>query len=68
MKKKAISCESCGKSDLTKNDIGACKRLLGRDIKFFYCIDCLAEITGYTKEELLELIKQYKDEGCTLFN
>ena len=64
---KKINCFSCNKKDLNKNTIGINKKLLGNDIKSFYCIDCLADYLGTTSEELFEKIEEFKDDGCTLF-
>ena len=57
----------CGKNNLPKDDVGLNKKLLGTGIKNYYCIDCLAEYLGCTKEELLEKIEEFKAEGCKLF-
>ena len=38
-----ITCVSCGKTGLVRNEIGINKKLLGEDIEKFYCLDCLAE-------------------------
>ena len=60
-------CVMCGKNNLPKDDVGLNKKLLGTGIKYYYCIDCLAEYLGCTKEELLEKIEEFKAEGCKLF-
>jgi len=65
---KLIYCFSCNKSSLTIDEIGICKKLLGRKIKQFYCIDCLANILEVTTEELLAKINEFKDQGCILFS
>lgn len=61
-------CIACGLSDLDKDTIGINKKLLGTDIKNFYCMDCLADYLDVTVEDLLDKIEEFKDEGCTLFN
>ena len=43
------------------------KKLLGKDIANFYCMDCLADFLGCTVDDLLDKIEEFKDEGCTLF-
>ena len=63
-----IQCISCGKQPLDKDTIGINKKLLGKDIKKFYCMDCLAEYLGCTVEDLLDKIEEFKEEGCTLFS
>ena len=60
-------CLACGKKQLAKDTIGINKKLLGKDIKTFYCMDCLADYLGCTVEDLQEKIEEFKEEGCTLF-
>lgn len=60
-------CLACGKSRLDKDTIGINKKMLGKEIKTFYCMDCLADYLGCTVDELMEKIEEFKDEGCTLF-
>jgi len=60
-------CIMCGKQNLTKDDVGLNKKLLGTDIKNYYCIDCLAEYLGCSVEELMDKIEEFKAEGCKLF-
>ena len=60
-------CIICGKKGLDKNTIGINKKLLGKDIKIYYCMDCLAAYLECTVEDLQDKIEEFKDEGCTLF-
>ena len=60
-------CYVCGKSPLTKNEIGLTKKLIDKKTKVFYCISCLADYLEVTEEELNAKIEEFKDEGCTLF-
>lgn len=60
-------CIACRKSPLDKDTVGINKKLLGKNIENFYCLDCLADYLGCTVEDLLEKIEEFKDEGCTLF-
>lgn len=62
-----IECVICGKTDLNKDTVGINKKLLGKDIRNYYCMDCLADYLGCTVEELLEKIEEFKEEGCDLF-
>ena len=64
---KKIECVSCGKKHFDKNTIGLNKKLLGKNISNYYCMDCLAEYLGCTVDDLTEKIEEFKDEGCTLF-
>lgn len=60
-------CIVCGKKKLDKNTIGINKKLLGKEIKNFYCMDCLADYLECTVDDLNDKIEEFKDEGCTLF-
>lgn len=60
-------CVSCGKENLSKDEIGLTKKLISRDTTTFYCIDCLAEYLCVTADELRDKIEEFKEEGCTLF-
>ena len=60
-------CLACRKIPLDKDTIGINKKMLGTDVKSFYCMDCLADYLGCTIEDLLDKIEEFKDEGCTLF-
>lgn len=61
------TCYVCGKSPLSKDEIGLTKKLIDKKTINFYCIDCLAEYLEVTTEELLDKIEEFKEEGCTLF-
>ena len=60
-------CSVCGKEHLSKNEIGLTKKLLDRNAKRFYCLDCLAEYLEVDTEFLLEKVEEFKLQGCTLF-
>lgn len=60
-------CISCGVPVEEKDTIGINKKLLGRSIKKFYCMDCLASYLDTTVEDLLEMIEEFRDAGCRLF-
>lgn len=57
----------CGAVGLDKDTVGINKKLLGAEIRNFYCMNCLAEYLECTVDELLEKIEEFKEEGCTLF-
>ncbi|MCI8555503.1 MAG: hypothetical protein HFI85_02905 [Clostridia bacterium] len=63
-----MQCCICGLDDLNKNTIGINKKLLGKDIKNYYCMDCLAEYLGVTVQELYDKIEEFKEQGCKLFS
>jgi len=65
--KNPVCCSSCHKSPLTKDEIGASKKLLGTDIEQYYCLDCLSAYLEVTPEEIEDKIQMFKEEGCSLF-
>ena len=64
---KHYSCIACGKDELDKNTVGINKKLLGTNIKSYYCIDCLSDYLGCTAQDILDKIEEFKGEGCKLF-
>ena len=60
-------CLACRKMQLDKDTIGINKKMLGKQVKSYYCLDCLADFLGCTVNELLDKIEGFKEEGCTLF-
>lgn len=60
-------CCVCGKENLNKNEIGLTKKLLNRNSKHFYCLNCLAEYLEVDTEFLLEKVEEFKTQGCSLF-
>lgn len=67
MKNKEKRCIACGKLDLDKDTIGINKKLIGEDIKNFYCMDCLANYLGCSVQDIFDKIEEFKEEGCNLF-
>lgn len=63
-----IECSSCRKKPLSKDEVGICKKLLGKRIKTYFCLDCLASYLDTTVDDLLEKIEEFKEEGCKLFS
>ena len=69
MKRKiSVTCIACGKEDLSKNEIGINKKLLGESVDNYYCLDCLAYYLGVTVDDILEKIEEFRAEGCKLFD
>jgi predicted nucleic-acid-binding Zn-ribbon protein len=60
-------CYVCGKENLNKNEIGLTKKLLDKNVKRFYCLNCLADYLEVDIEFLLEKVEEFKAQGCTLF-
>lgn len=70
MKKQAVqvSCVSCGKQELAKNEIGINKKMLGERIEAYYCLECLADYLEVSVEDINAKIEEFKEEGCILFD
>ena len=66
-KVKKVSCVSCGKEALEKNEIGINKKLLGEQVESFYCMDCLADYLGVSVQDILDKVEEFKDQGFKLF-
>jgi hypothetical protein len=65
-KKKGTLCCEC-KSVLVKDYIALSKKILGRNISRFYCIDCLAKFLECEVSDLEIKIMEFKEQGCALF-
>lgn len=64
MKKK--TCCECG-SALKKDEIALSRKLIDVDTEDYYCLPCMAEYLGCEEEDLFIKIKEFKEQGCTLF-
>ena len=53
---------------LKRNHIALSKKLLGRQVKKYMCLHCLADYLGSTKEDLMVKIEEFKEQGCGLFS
>lgn len=60
-------CYVCGKTPLSKDEIGINKKLIDKKTVKFYCLTCLAENFEVGEDELLAKIEEFKNEGCSLF-
>ena len=60
-------CISCGRNDLSKDEIGINLKLIGENTKNFYCLDCLADVLAVSVQDILDKIEEFKEEGCALF-
>lgn len=65
---KVESCIGCGKTPLSRDEIGIHKKLIGMGSKHFYCLSCLADYLGVDEQDILDKIATFKEEGCTLFD
>lgn len=64
--KKNIICQGCG-SGLDKDSVALNKKILGRNIKEFKCLTCLADYLSCTEDDLFIKIEEFKEQGCGLF-
>ncbi len=60
-------CISCGKKELSKDEIGINLKLIGQEIQNYYCINCLSGVLGVSVQDIYDKIEEFKEEGCTLF-
>lgn len=60
-------CIACGKRELSKNEVGINKKLLGEQVGSFYCITCLADYLEVTEQDIYDKIEEFKEQGCKLF-
>ena len=60
-------CISCGRNDLSKDEIGITLKLIGENTRNFYCLDCLADVLAVSVQDILDKIEEFREEGCTLF-
>ena len=63
---KTLNCIECG-AELSKDEIALHKKLINRGASEHLCINCLAKRLDVTVALLEEKIKQFRAEGCTLF-
>ena len=61
-----IRCFKCG-SALTDDEKALFRKMINRGSEEFCCIKCLAEHFSVTVDSLYEKIKQFKKDGCVLF-
>lgn len=65
---KPQSCVSCGKTPLSRDEIGVSKKLLDANATQAYCLSCLSDYLGVTEQDILDKIEEFKEQGCTLFD
>ncbi len=52
----SIDCIACFEENLNKNTIGINKKLLGTDVKSFYCMSCLADYLNTSVIDFPEIL------------
>lgn len=61
------TCKICDKKVHKKDDIAMNMKLLGRNIKEYYCKKHLMEFLKFDKIQWDTYIKEFKESGCSLF-
>ncbi len=64
--RKAKICTDCGKL-INKDEIALSRKLIDLNTEEFYCLACMAENFGCTEDDLKIKIREFKEQGCTLF-
>ena len=62
------NCIACGNPNLDKDTIAINKKLISNNVTNVYCIECLAEVLEVSRQDILDKIEEFKEEGCTLFD
>ena len=62
---KRICCEC--KIALKKEEVALSKKLIDVDTEDFYCLDFLADYLECSTEDLKIKIREFKEQGCSLF-
>lgn len=62
---KRICCEC--KRTLKKEEVALSKKLIDVDTEDFYCLNCLADYLECSTEDLKIKIREFKEQGCSLF-
>lgn len=60
------NCFECQRN-LSKDEVALCRKLLGRNIQQFLCINCLGNYLDIDVLMLQEKVEQFKEDGCSLF-
>lgn len=60
-------CCDCDKN-LSKDEVALSRKMLGRNIESFFCLECLAIFIECDVASLKEKILVFKEQGCTLFS
>jgi hypothetical protein len=60
------NCVLCGIA-LKIDEVALSRKMLGRKIVSFYCINCLAAELEVDAEDLKIKIEEFREQGCALF-
>ncbi len=59
-------CVEC-REKLKKDEIALSQKLIDLDTEEFYCVPCMAEYFDCNPDDLQIKIKEFKEQGCSLF-
>lgn len=63
----STGCFQCG-TTLTGDEKAICMKLISRNTREFYCLDCLGDKLGCGRGPIEERIRYYRESGnCVLF-
>ena len=60
-------CISCHKRISERDVLAVNMKLMGEDIRQYYCLDCLATTLDCTVQDILDKVEEFKAQGCKLF-
>ena len=61
-----MTCAKCGKT-ISSDEVGLTCKLINRGSTQFYCFDCLGAMFHASRATLEEMIRSFREAGCTLF-
>lgn len=64
---KRIDCAYCDNENLSKDEIGLNKKLIHHQVERMMCFACISEYFETPEEEMKEMVKEFKRQGCELF-
>ncbi len=61
-----MTCAKCG-AVISSDEAGLTRKLVNRGAVDLFCFDCLGAMFHATRAQLDEMIRAYREAGCTLF-
>ena len=61
-----MTCAKCG-APISSDEAGLTRKLVNRGAVELFCFDCLGAMFHATRAQLDEMIRAYREAGCTLF-
>ena len=61
-----MTCAKCGKA-ICHDEAGLTCKLVNRGATEYFCFDCLGGMFHASREQLEDMIRAYREAGCTLF-